>query len=64
MSERPLSDVILEEELLEILGVSKTVLFNLRKNGLPFVHLAQGRRVYVESSVRDWLIRNQENSDS
>lgn len=54
--ERPLKEVILEEEILEILGISDSVLRTLReKRGLPFVQLAAGRRVYIEESVRDWL---------
>ena len=51
--------IIAEEDLLKLLGVSKNVLDNLRrKRGFPYINLTKFDRVYHEDEVVEWLRKN------
>ena len=46
-----------EASLLELLGVEKRTLDNLRnQKGFPFVSLSRKARVYIAGDVSEWVI--------
>ncbi len=47
-------EILTEQELQELLGVSRTTLWKLRKNGLPYVRIGREYR-YFKSEVIEWL---------
>ncbi|MCP4262787.1 MAG: helix-turn-helix domain-containing protein [Planctomycetes bacterium] len=50
-------NLITEDELLELFGISKNVLGNLRRTEqLPFLKVTRYKRLYLESSVVEWLM--------
>lgn len=50
------SNLITEDELRELFGISKNVLGNLRRDQqLPFLMITRLKRLYLESSVMAWL---------
>ena len=52
-------EILSEEELLRILGVSKATLDKLRnKKDFPYVSLTRTNRVYLAEDVHFWLERN------
>ena len=52
-------NIILEKELLELLGISKASLYRLRKEkGLPYVSLTRTERIYPVEKFMDWIERN------
>ena len=53
----PLEQVAYSEEaMLELLGIDKKTLDDLRREkGLPFVRLTARARVYLADEVLDWL---------
>ena len=52
----PLAGILTEEELKEILGVSKEQLSSLRNyKQLPFVPLSSRKRIYLESDLMSWF---------
>ena len=53
----PLEQLVYSEAaLLEVLGVSKEVLDNLRRErGFPCVYLDQRHRVYLARQVLEWM---------
>jgi len=51
-----LNDILTEQELLDLLGVKKTFVDNLRrKKGLPFCSLSPLCRIYLVSDVIDFI---------
>lgn len=51
-----IQNLITEKELLDLFGVSKRVLSDLRhKRGLPFLAVSRYTRLYLESSLMEWL---------
>ena len=51
--------IILEKELLELLGISKAALYRLRKEkGLPYVSLTRTERVYPVEKFMEWVNQN------
>ncbi len=51
-----LQNVVPEKELMEILGVTKSILSRLRlEKHLPFIPVTRQSRVYLESSLMEWL---------
>ena len=51
-----LRDVLSEEQLLNILDIKKETLDELRrKDGFPFVPVTYQKRIYLKSSVFEWL---------
>ena len=54
------SDVMIEEEVCELLGIKRGQLRRLcRDKGFPFTRVGIGR-VYLESEVIKWIRANQE----
>jgi len=52
-------EIIKEEDLLNLLGISKKTLAYLRnKRGLPFIELTRYERTYYEDDVVEWLQKN------
>ena len=52
-------NIILEKELLALLGISKSSLYRLRKEkGLPYVSLTRTERIYPVEKFMDWIERN------
>ena len=52
-------EIIIEEELLKLLNISKKTLAYLRnKRSLPYIELTRYERVYYEGDVVDWLKKN------
>jgi len=52
-------EIIKEEDLLNLLGISKKTLSYLRnKRGLPFIELTRYERTYYEDDVVEWLKKN------
>ena len=52
-------EIIAEEDLLKLLGISKSVLDHLRrKRGFPYISLTKFDRVYYEDDVVEWLKKN------
>lgn len=53
----PLGDFLTEGEILELFGIPKNALANLRNNeGLPYCKVNIRSRLYHEPSVREWLL--------
>ena len=51
--------IILEKELLELLGINKAALYRLRKEkGLPYVSLTRTERVYPVDKFMEWVNKN------
>ena len=51
--------IILEKELLELLGINKAALYRLRKEkGLPYVSLTRTERVYPVDKFMEWVSKN------
>ena len=51
-----LKNILTETELLELLGLKKSQLANLRLGKkLPFLKISKTSRLYLESDVFDWL---------
>lgn len=51
-----LKNLITEEELMELFGISKNVLYGLRtKYRLPYYHISKGSRIYSETDIMSWL---------
>ena len=51
-----LKNILTETELLELLGLKKSQLANLRlEKKLPFLKISKTSRLYLESDVFDWL---------
>jgi len=52
-----IQNLITEDELKELFGISKPTLSRLRlEEGLPYLRISMTRRLYLESDVIDWLI--------
>ena len=49
-----MQDYLTEDEIAEKLKVSRTTLWQLRKDGMPFVRVRAGIR-YRPSTVEEWL---------
>jgi len=57
--------LIREPDLLKMLDLTRAQLDELRLNqGFPFVAVNKTTRVYFESSVRAWLVKNEKNQRS
>ena len=51
--------IILEKELLALLGIKKAVLYRLRKEkGLPYVNLTRSERIYPVEQFMEWINQN------
>ena len=51
--------IILEKELLELLGINKAALYRLRKEkGLPYVSLTRTERVYPADKLMECVNKN------
>jgi hypothetical protein len=51
-----LADILTEQELLDLLGIKKTALDDLRyKQGLPFCRLTSTVRIYLVRDVLDFI---------
>lgn len=51
--------IITEERLLKLFGISKRTLSYLRnKRGFPFIELTRYERIYYEDDVVEWLRKN------
>ena len=62
--ERVLGDFLTENEVLDLFGVSKAGLYNLRaKRGLPYILISQRTKLYHEASLRAWLLTRERRSD-
>jgi transcriptional regulator with XRE-family HTH domain len=49
-------NLLTEKELLDLFGVSKSTLSNLRRNQrLPFLQVTRIKRLYLESALMAWL---------
>jgi predicted DNA-binding transcriptional regulator AlpA len=53
--ERSFQEIILEKELMGLLGVKKGTMYRLRKQGLPCVPLTRNHRVYLVRNVLEWM---------
>ena len=52
----PLNQILTEQELLELLGVKKSSLSDLRiKQKLPFCQLSRTNRVYLSEDVVEFI---------
>lgn len=52
-----LEDVLLEAQVMEFLGVTKSVLGSLRYNEkMPFLKVNTRTRLYLKSDIASWLI--------
>ena len=48
--------ILTEDELLKLLGISRSVLDDLRyKNGFPFCRLSQRNRIYLVKDVLEFI---------
>lgn len=48
--------IIIETDLIGLLGVSKSTLERLKKTkGFPYISLGRGRTIYTDSAVMKWL---------
>lgn len=50
------------EDLAEMLQVTRTTIYNLKKKGLPFIKLGKNIR-FDQSEVIDWIKAGQQSSD-
>ena len=50
-----INEILSSKELAELLNVTSNKLTRLTKQGLPFVCLGDGRRVFIRDSVTEWL---------
>lgn len=61
------SDKVMEEKLLtqkevtELIGISRTTLFRLIKEGLPFTETTSGKKLFKEDEVRSFLQARKDN---
>jgi len=46
--------LLTEKDLLEILGIKKSLLNHLRYNGLPFIKITSQCRAYLLSDIMAW----------
>jgi len=53
--QRSFQEIIHEQDLAQLLGVKKGVLYRLRKQGLPCVALTRNHRVYLVQDVLTWM---------
>jgi len=52
-----LENILTEEEILKLTGLTKSQLGELRNNqGLPFLKINRNNRLYLERDVVDWFI--------
>ncbi len=59
-TEETLENVVPEKEVMEILGVTKNILSRLRhEKYLPFIPVTRKSRVYLESSLMQWVRDNE-----
>ena len=49
-----MKEILTEKELLDLLQVSRTTMWNLRKSGLPFIKVGREYR-YIWGDVLAWL---------
>lgn len=62
--DRILGDFLTEGEVMDLFGVSKAALYNLRaKRGLPYILISQRTKLYHEASLRTWLLTRERRSD-
>lgn len=55
-----LENYLQEETIIQFLGISTSKLRDLRRNdGLPFIQIAQGKRLYREQTFIEWLDRKE-----
>jgi hypothetical protein len=52
--------LIPEKELLELLEISRWTLEKKRQEGLPYIELGKGKRVYHEESLVKWLLDHEQ----
>ena len=50
-----ISEILSSRELAKLLNVTSNKLTRLTKQGLPFVCLGDGRRIFIRDSVTEWL---------
>lgn len=56
-------EIINCEDLKRILNITDNKLTRLTKQGLPFVCLGDGRKVFLRDSLTEWLKSQQEQQD-
>lgn len=57
MEEYDLEDVLLEEQVLEFLGITRSALDSIRLNEkLPFIKVNDRNRMYLKADLTQWLI--------
>ena len=57
LNKKGLQDLITEDDLQELLGISRQALGRLRnEEGLPFLRVNQNNRVYLVDDVMEWLV--------
>ena len=53
---KSVDDILTEQELLDLLGITKSKLTDLRyRHRLPFCRLSQRNRIYLVSDVLDFI---------
>ena len=52
---KDMKDILTESELIEILGIKKSLLTGYRQSGLPFCRLSRTVRVYLVRDVLDFI---------
>ena len=54
--------VLKEQDVLELLGISRETLDNLRREkGFPFVRVTNKARVYLDDDILQWLKQHKPN---
>ena len=56
--------LVTEKELIDLLGLSRWIIRNLRQKGLPNIELGRGVRIYHEERVVEWLLSKEEGDRS
>ena len=56
--------LVTEKELIDLLGLSRWIIRNLRQKGLPNIELGRGVRIYHEDRVVEWLLSKEEGDRS
>lgn len=56
MEQEGIKNLITEEELMDLFGISRNVLYGLRtKHKLPYYYISKGSRLYSEKDIMLWL---------